>query len=107
MAWYYGKGRLDLLKNGGVLWLFLWSVNRGRDRLKRLRKIPFRVTGETGNLQILALHKNAVEKRGFLLTLPASFKKIYRLSLYGNLPACVFLPFHPPCSLAVPLEMSQ
>lgn len=40
-----------------------------------LQKIPFQVTGEAGNLQIWALHKNAVEVRGFLLTLPASFKK--------------------------------
>lgn len=106
VAWYYWKGRLDLLKNGGILWLLLWSVDRGRDRLKRLQKIPFRVTGEAGNLQILALHKNAVEER-ISINIASIFQKIYCLPLYSNLPACLFLLFHPPCSLAVPLEMSQ
>lgn len=48
MAWYYWKGRLDLLKNGGILWLLLCSVNRGRDRLKRLlyKKFHFKSLGK-------------------------------------------------------------
>lgn len=65
-----------------------------------LQKIPFQVTGEAGNLQIRALHKNAVEEGGFLLTLPLLKKKNkhHCLLLYINLFSLLVFSFPPTLS---------
>lgn len=97
VAWYYWEGRLDLLKKR---WHFMVTFMLCKYRNRQIeeitwQKIPFQVTGEAGNLQIWALHKNAVEEGGFLLTVPASLKKKKETTLS----AALHQPFLPPCFL--------
>ena len=105
--WYYWKGRLDLLKNSGILWLLLCSVNRGRDRLKRLRykKFHFKSLGK----QVTFRSELCIRMQWERISINSAnfFQKIYCLPPYISLPPELFSPCHPPCPLAVPLEMSQ
>lgn len=100
VVWYYWKGRLDLLKNGGILWLLLCSVNRGRDRLKRLlyKKIHFKSLGK----QVTFRSEFCIRMQQERVSInTASFfkKKIetktkYCLLPYINLPPCFFPSTH-------------
>lgn len=112
VAWYYWKGRLDLLKNGGILWLLLCSVNRGRDRLKRLlyKKIHFKSLGKQVTFRSelcirMQQERVSINTASFFKKKNRNKNKILLAALHQ--PSSLFFPFHPPCPLAVPLEMSQ